>query len=130
MTSIATIMGAVPLVLDSPHSGRHFPADFGAALADEALRDGEDVDVDMLYLPAAGRGIPLLAAQFPRTYLDSNRHAGDIDLELLDGGHWPHDWQPSGKAGIGKALLLQRSAQAPPVQFGDYKAASEADRRE
>ena len=32
--------------------------------------------------------IPLLAAQFPRTYLDPNRHAGDIDVDLLD-APWP-----------------------------------------
>jgi N-formylglutamate amidohydrolase len=105
----------VPLVLDSPHSGHHFPADFRAALADEDLREGEDVDVDMLCLPAAGRGIPLLAAQFPRTYLDPNRHAGDIDLELLEGGHWPHELQPSGKAGIGKALLWRTLDDGRPI---------------
>jgi len=49
-------------------------------------------------------GIPLLAAQFPRTYIDANRHAADIDFELLD-APWPHHHQPSGKAAIGKALL-------------------------
>mmetsp|Transcript_17541 Transcript_17541/g.44118 ORF Transcript_17541/g.44118 Transcript_17541/m.44118 type:complete len:771 (-) Transcript_17541:106-2418(-) len=30
------------------------------------------------------------------------------------------------KKGIGKALLLQRSAQTPPVQFGDYKSSAGA----
>ena len=48
--------------------------------------------------------MPLLAPQFPRTYLDVNRHPGDIDLALLD-GPWPHDHVPSGKAQLGKALL-------------------------
>lgn len=92
------------LVLDSPHSGRVMPADFRAALSHEDLRDGEDEYIDELYWPAAELGIPVLAAQFPRTYIDANRHAADIDLDLLD-APWPHHHEPSGKAGIGKALL-------------------------
>ena len=95
----------VPLVLDSPHSGFRFPSDFDAVVGELDLRDGEDCFVDQLYLPATELGIPLLAAEFPRTYLDNNRHAGDIDLELIEGGRWPHEFVPSGKAAIGKALL-------------------------
>jgi N-formylglutamate amidohydrolase len=96
---------AVPLVLDSPHSGREFPADFDAAVSEFDLRDGEDCYVDELYLPATEFGAPLLAARFPRTYLDPNRHRGDVDLELIQGGRWPHEYAPSGKAKIGKALV-------------------------
>jgi len=95
----------VPLVLDSPHSGFRFPSDFDAVVGELDLRDGEDCFVDQLYLPATELGVPLLAAEFPRTYLDNNRHAGDIDLELIDGGRWPHEFVPSGKAVIGKALV-------------------------
>ena len=94
-----------PLLLDSPHSGHDFPADFGAAVSEHALRDGEDCFVDELWLPATARGVWLLAAQFPRTYLDANRHHADVDLELLSGAHWPHEHRPSGKAAIGKALV-------------------------
>jgi N-formylglutamate amidohydrolase len=93
-----------PLVLDSPHSGCLFPADFGAAVSEFELRDAEDSFVDALWMPATGRGIPLLAAQFSRTYLDLNRDAGDIDPDLLD-APWPHALRPSGKARIGKALV-------------------------
>ena len=92
------------LVLDSPHSGFKMPPDFGSQRSDDELRDGEDCFIDELYLPASASGVPLLAAQFPRTYLDPNRHAGDIDLDLLDQA-WPHEHVPSGKARIGKALL-------------------------
>ena len=96
---------AVPLVLDSPHSGRDFPADFDAAVTEFDLREGEDCYVDELYRPATELGVPLLSARFPRTYLDPNRHRGDIDLELIEGGRWPHEHVPSGKARIGKALV-------------------------
>lgn len=105
---------ALPLVLDSPHSGTHFPADFGAAVSEHDLRDGEDCFIDALWLPAAERGIPLLAAQFPRTYLDVNRHAGDVDLELLD-GPWPGPHVPSGKARIGKALVWRTLDNGRPI---------------
>ena len=92
------------LVLDSPHSGHRMPSDFGSARSAADLRDGEDCFIDTLYQPAAERGVPLLAAQFPRTYLDPNRHAGDIDTELLD-TPWPGELTLSGKARIGKALV-------------------------
>ena len=85
--------------------GTNFPADFDAALSEFDLRDGEDSFVDELYRPATELGVALIAAQFPRTYLDPNRHAGDIDLDLIDGGHWPHALVPSGKAALGKALI-------------------------
>src|SRR5512134_2751635 len=95
----------IPLVLDSPHSGTRFPPDFDAIVSEFDLRDGEDCFVDRLYLPATELGIPLLAAAASRTYIDANRHAGDIDLELIEGGRWPHPYMPSGKAAIGKALV-------------------------
>jgi N-formylglutamate amidohydrolase len=95
----------VPLVLDSPHSGFAFPADFGSRLSEFDLREGEDCFVDQLYLPATERGVGLIAALAPRTYIDCNRHAADIDLELLEGGRWPGEHVPSGKARLGKALI-------------------------
>jgi len=106
---------AVPLVLDSPHSGLRFPPDFDPIVGELELRDGEDCFVDQLYLPATELGIPLLAAEFPRTYLDNNRHAGDIDLELIEGGRWPHDYVPSGKAAIGKALVWRTLDDGRPI---------------
>ena len=95
----------VPLVLDSPHSGFAFPADFGSRLSEFDLREGEDCFVDELYLPATERGIPLIAALAPRTYIDLNRHAADIDLALLEGSRWPGEIAASGKARLGKALI-------------------------
>jgi N-formylglutamate amidohydrolase len=94
-----------PLVLDSPHSGFDFPADFGAAVSEFELRDGEDCFVDELWMPATERGVGLIAARAPRTYIDCNRHAGDIDLALVEGGRWPGEHVPSGKARLGKALI-------------------------
>ncbi len=106
---------AVPLLLDSPHSGHAFPGDFRACVSEYDLRDGEDCFVDELYLPATEHGVTLIAAQFPRTYLDPNRHAGDIDFDLLEGGHWPHAHVPSGKARLGKALIWRTLDDGRPI---------------
>ena len=108
------LQAAWPVVLDSPHSGVQMPADFGAALPEADLRDGEDCFIDQLWMPATARGIPLLAAQFPRTYLDPNRHAGDIDPDLLD-APWPDPLVPSGKARIGKALIWRTLDDGRPI---------------
>jgi N-formylglutamate amidohydrolase len=104
----------VPLVLDSPHSGNRFPPDFGAAVSVAELRESEDCFVDELWGAAPALGVPLLAAQFPRTYLDPNRHAGDIDPDLID-GEWHGEIVPSGKARIGKSLIWRTLEDGRPI---------------
>jgi N-formylglutamate amidohydrolase len=105
---------AIPLVLDSPHSGHHFPGDFGAVVSEAELREGEDCYVDELYAGGPEIGVPLLAALWPRTYLDPNRNAGDVDLDLIE-GKWPGDYRPSGKAKIGKALIWRTLEDGRPI---------------
>ncbi|MCL4700136.1 MAG: N-formylglutamate amidohydrolase, partial [Burkholderiaceae bacterium] len=105
---------ALPIVLDSPHSGFRMPADFGAVASVQELRDGEDAFIDELYLPAAKMGIPLLTAQFPRTYIDVNRHTADIDPALM-AEPWPNKTLDSGKAKIGKALVWRTLVNGKPI---------------
>jgi N-formylglutamate amidohydrolase len=62
-----------PLVLDSPHSGFAFPPTSARCSSEFDLREGEDCFVDQLYLPATERGVGLIAALAPRTYIDLNR---------------------------------------------------------
>jgi len=118
----------LPLLLDSPHSGREFPSDFEPAVSLFDLRDGEDCDVDELYRPATDRGITLLSTRVPRTYIDTNRHAGDIDLELMEGGAWPHPTVPSGKARLGKALVWRTLDDGRPI-YGRRLRVDEVMRR-
>jgi len=113
-------------VLDSPHSGHDFPADFNAVVSETELRESEDCYVDELYAGAHELGVPLLAATFPRTYLDPNRNAGDVDLELIE-GPWPWEYRPSGKARIGKSLIWRTLEDGRPI-YG-RKLAPEAVRR-
>jgi N-formylglutamate amidohydrolase len=112
-------------VLDSPHSGREVPADFGTVLDDADLRDAEDCHVDRLYLPATERGIPLLAARVSRLYLDVNRDADDIDPELLDA---PPPGAASPKARLGKALVWRTLDDGRPI-YARRLSAQEIARR-
>ncbi len=71
------------VVADSPHSGKDYPADFDYACDLHSLRQAEDMAVDALYdfLPALG--VPLLRAQFPRSYIDANR--AELPVQKLSG---------------------------------------------
>ncbi|MGH9578179.1 MAG: N-formylglutamate amidohydrolase, partial [Terriglobales bacterium] len=88
--------------------------DFLAAVSEAELRVGEDCYVDELYAGGPEIGVPLLAALWPRTYLDPNRHAGDVDLDLIE-GRWPWEYRPSGKAKVGKALVWRTLEDGRPI---------------
>lgn len=74
-----------PFVLCSPHSGRIYPSVFVNAtrLDPLSLRKSEDCFVDELFADASALGAPLLAARFPRAYLDVNREPYELDPQLF-----------------------------------------------
>jgi N-formylglutamate deformylase len=74
---------AVPLVLDSPHSGAVYPEEFSYRCSLAMLRRAEDAYVDQLYEAAPDHGATLIAALFPRSYIDANRAADDLDPAIL-----------------------------------------------
>jgi N-formylglutamate amidohydrolase len=76
----------VPLVVASPHSGSDYPAEFVAAsrLDPLTLRRSEDAFVDEIFASAPRLGAPMLAARFPRAYLDVNREAWELDPAMFD----------------------------------------------
>ncbi len=75
----------LPLVLNSPHSGRVYPPRFLAAtdLDPLTLRRSEDSFVDEIFEGAVSYGIPLLKAHFPRAYLDVNREPYELDPAMF-----------------------------------------------
>lgn len=92
----------VPLVLDSPHSGQNYPADFDHAVDVAHLRRAEDTDVDDLFGAAPSLGAAMVCAEFPRSYIDPNRRLEDIDPSMI-AGRWlgKVDASPKTKSGIG-----------------------------
>lgn len=76
----------VPFVFSSPHSGRLYPPSFVARsrLTATGLRRSEDAFVDELVAGAALElGAPVIAARFPRAFLDANRGAGELDPSMF-----------------------------------------------
>jgi N-formylglutamate amidohydrolase len=74
-----------PFVLNSPHSGRHYPERFLAMsrLDRNAIRRSEDSFVDELFAGAMALGAPMLTAHFPRAYLDVNREPWELDPRMF-----------------------------------------------
>jgi N-formylglutamate deformylase len=105
---------AAPLVLDSPHSGTTYPEDFGSAVPREALRNAEDSYVDELYAGAPRYGALLIAARFPRSYIDPNRSILDIDTALLD-APWPGPAIASRKTQLGIGLIWRLLDTGAPI---------------
>ena len=102
----------LPLVIDSPHSGTTYPTDFGSRLRGLDLRMGEDTWVHELYAGAPSHGATLIAAEFPRAYIDPNRSLTDIDALLLD-EPWPGPVSPSRKTELGVGLVWRLMSGQP-----------------
>jgi N-formylglutamate deformylase len=76
-----------PIVFNSPHSGRVYPAGFLAAarLDISTLRRSEDSFVDELIVGTVRRGHPVMRAHFPRCYVDVNREPYELDPRMFEG---------------------------------------------
>jgi N-formylglutamate deformylase len=75
----------VPFLFASPHSGRCYPASLleNTRLDATALRRSEDAFVDELFAGVMELGAPLIAAQFPRAFLDVNRSSSELDAGMF-----------------------------------------------
>lgn len=114
------------LLYDSPHSGRYYPPDFEMGAAMSLMRRGEDAYVDELLAGAPARGAIVLAANYPRCYVDVNRAETDIDPALL-AEPWPGPIAPSEKSQRGLGLIRRYvvpgvEAQARPLSVAAVQA--------
>lgn len=102
------LSGTTPLVLDSPHSGVHYPDDFGFVCDLATLRRAEDTHVEKLYDFAASMGVAWIEALFPRSYVDVNRNLTEVDTSLFV-EPWPEpvetDPAAMSKIRLGKGLI-------------------------
>ena len=75
-----------PVIVASPHSGRHYPWGFSRStvLDERTIRSSEDAFVDMLVAEAPALGAPLLAAEYPRAYIDLNRSCDELDPAVIE----------------------------------------------
>lgn len=115
---IRYIPGSAPLVLDSPHSGVAYPADFQSSCDLETLRRAEDTHVEKLYDFAPGLGVAWIEALFPRSYLDANRDTTELDVTLLEDA-WTEplatDPRTLSKVRLGKGLVWRCTDDGVPI---------------
>ncbi len=115
---LRSLPGSTALVLDSPHSGTAYPADFAHACAMPVLRRAEDTHVEKLYDFAPGMGVHWLEAFFPRSYLDVNRDTTEVDVSLFDSA-WPGpvatDPKVLSKVRLGKGLIWRSTDDGTPI---------------
>ncbi len=98
-----------PVVFCSPHSGRIYPTHFleQSRLDPHTLRRSEDCFVDLLFNCAPAYGAPLIAALFPRAYLDVNREPYELD-PCLFGDHLPEFANPTSTRVMGGLGTIAR----------------------
>lgn len=103
-----------PLLIDLPHSGGIYPADFHYSCPKIALELCEEKYLDELLIPPAlSIGGAVLKANFPRTYVDVNRDANDID-QLLLATPWTGPICDNGRAVHGHGVVM-RLVQGEPI---------------
>ncbi|HWX90615.1 MAG TPA: N-formylglutamate amidohydrolase [Rhizomicrobium sp.] len=120
----------VPFLFASPHSGRSYPAGLleRTRLDATTLRRSEDAFVDELFAGALGLGAPLLAAHFPRAFLDVNRGIAELDAGMFDGAlEVPVD-APSPRVAAGLGVIPRIVRDGAEIYRGKL-ARGEADAR-
>lgn len=120
----------VPLIITSPHSGAEYPDDFLAAslLNAHDIRQSEDMYVDALFGDAPKHGIPLLAARYPRAYVDLNRAPYELEQKLFTDKLPDHIDTRSLRAAAGLGTVPRLVAENTPI-YKSKLSFAEADAR-
>lgn len=114
---------AVPVIVDSPHSGMQWPDDFAPSAPREAILTTWDAFVDELWGDAPDEGATLIAATFPRAYVDVNRAEDDIDPELL-ATPWPAPLRPTAYSARGMGLIRRNALPNVPMYAAPLSVAA------
>ena len=107
----------VPLVFNSPHSGRVYPRSFVQAsrLAPDRLRCSEDTFVEHLFASAPRHGAALMHANFPRAFVDLNREPYELDPQMFDGSLPRHANTRSMRVAGGLGTIARVVADSEPI---------------
>ncbi len=120
----------VPYVFNSPHSGRFYPPRFleMSRLDPVAVRRSEDCYVDELFAGVVGLGAPLLAANFPRAYLDANREPWELDPRMFTEQLPPHANTRSPRVAGGLGTVPRLVGEGQEIYAGKLPLAEALDR--
>jgi N-formylglutamate amidohydrolase len=118
----------LPVIFDSPHSGKIYPPDFRYTCRFSDLEKCEDTYVDELFTRACDFGGTFLTALFPRSYIDTNRAIDDIDPQLLEDKPHTLDIAPTSRSDAGIGLIRRLVRPGIPV-YNRALPAKEIQRR-
>lgn len=120
----------LPLVVASPHSGTAYPTAFLAMtrLPMARLRASEDTHIETMMAAAPDLGAPLLAALFPRVFLDVNREPWELDPAMFQEPlpAFANTTSPRVRAGLG--TLPRLAGDGHPI-YARRLPLAEAERR-
>ncbi|WP_291893167.1 N-formylglutamate amidohydrolase [Maricaulis sp.] len=121
---------AYPIVASSPHSGRNYRGEFENLTHHElgVLRRSEDAYVDQLIEGIPELGIPTVAANFPRVFVDVNRAAGELDPGMYSDRVRAELIRDSRRTASGLGVIPRISADGRPL-YGRRLKFAEAERR-
>jgi N-formylglutamate deformylase len=121
---------SVPFVFASPHSGSLYPTSFIARskLSPVSLRRSEDAYVDELFCSAVALGAPMIAARFPRAFLDVNRAPDEIDASMFDGDLGVEVDVPSSRVAAGLGVIPRIVRDGAEIYRGKLAAAEAQER--
>lgn len=110
----------LPIVVSSPHSGRHYPDDLltRTGLDERTLRSSEDSFVDELFAAAPELGAPLVAATFPRVYVDANREPYELDPAMFSDPLPDYVTTRNARIAAGLGTIARVVSNAVPVYAG------------
>ena len=119
---------AYPLVLSVPHKGQIFPEEFmqATSMSRNELRKNEDAFVDELVMEASNQGIPMIAMNVARSFIDVNRDKMEIDPTMFY--NYPNPEPSMGRrCRLGLGVIHRITAKNHPIYNGllDYEEAKE-----
>lgn len=108
-----------PVVLSVPHKGQVFPEEFWQAttVSYNELRKNEDAFVDELVIKASDAGIPMIAMNVARAFIDVNRDKMEIDPTMFY--NYPHPELSMGRrCRLGLGVIHRITARNHPIYNG------------
>ena len=108
-----------PLVLSVPHKGQFFPEEFlhATAVSQTELRKNEDAFVDELVMTASQQGIPMIAMNIARSFIDINRDKMEIDPTMFY--NYPQQEMTMGRrCRLGLGVIHRITAKNHPIYKG------------
>ncbi|WP_246785245.1 MULTISPECIES: N-formylglutamate amidohydrolase [Bartonella] len=110
----------VPFLFNSPHSGRFYPESFleQSVLDNFTIRMSEDCFVDLLFGKVVGLGAALMAANYPRSFIDVNRAQYELDPDMFFEPMPDYVPNPSTRVMAGLGTIPKNVASDLPIYNG------------